>query len=226
MFWRKENLRMNKKEQAYDLIKERIIDSTYPSQSFIDEKLIAEELQASRTPVREAFIALSQDGYLQIRPKRGVQVIPFTDRDVMAIFDVRELVEPWLVQQYGLLIPEEELILEKTRIVEEVNYNFLHGISQPGVSMDHHPHLLFIEKCSNKYVQSMIRLVKDQSRRAPDAEKARAAEPMSEQERDDNINRHTQILDALLKKDLSLAIKLTQQHVTCAREKYMRYWFG
>ena len=72
----------------------------------------------------------------------------------------------------------------------------------------------------------MIRLVKDQSRRAPDAEKARAAEPMSEQERDDNINRHTQILDALLKKDLSLAIKLTQQHVTCAREKYMRYWFG
>lgn len=226
MFWRKENLRMNKKEQAYDLIKERIIDSTYPSQSFIDEKLIAEELQASRTPVREAFIALSQDGYLQILPKRGVQVIPFTDRDVMAIFDVRELVEPWLVQQYGLLIPEEELILEKTRIVEEVNYKFLHGISQPGVSMDHHPHLLFIEKCSNKYVQSMIRLVKDQSRRAPDAEKARAAEPMSEQERDDNINRHTQILDALLKKDLSLAIKLTQQHVTCAREKYMRYWFG
>ena len=64
MFWRKENLRMNKKEQAYDLIKERIIDSTYPSQSFIDEKLIAEELQTSRTPVREAFIALSQDGYL------------------------------------------------------------------------------------------------------------------------------------------------------------------
>ena len=206
MFWRKENLRMNKKEQAYDLIKERIIDSTYPSQSFIDEKLIAEELQTSRTPVREAFIALSQDGYLQILPKRGVQVIPFTDRDVMAIFDVRELVEPWLV--------------------EEVNYKFLHGISQPGVSMDHHPHLLFIEKCSNKYVQSMIRLVKDQSRRAPDAEKAQAAKPMSERERDDNINRHTKILDALLKKDLSLAIKLTQQHVTRAREKYMHYWFG
>ena len=72
----------------------------------------------------------------------------------------------------------------------------------------------------------MIRLVKDQSRRAPDAEKARAAEPMSEEERDSNILRHTKVLDALLKKDLSLAIELTQQHIVRARDHYMRYWFG
>lgn len=45
------------KDKAYEIIKKRIMDATYPAQTFIDEKALAQELNTSRTPVREALIA-------------------------------------------------------------------------------------------------------------------------------------------------------------------------
>ena len=58
----------SKTDQAYEILLERITNAYYMAQSYIDEKAIAEELEMSRTPVREALITLSREGFLKIFP--------------------------------------------------------------------------------------------------------------------------------------------------------------
>ena len=45
-----------------------------PPGTSISEKEIAEKLQVSRTPVREAFLRLSEDELLNVLPQRGTLV--------------------------------------------------------------------------------------------------------------------------------------------------------
>lgn len=59
------------KDHVYDYISEKINDGSLTSAKKIDEQLICEELNISRTPVREALIQLTTEGYLENLPRRG-----------------------------------------------------------------------------------------------------------------------------------------------------------
>lgn len=59
------------KDHVYDYIAEKINDGSLTHDSRIDEQQICEELKISRTPVREALIQLTTEGYLENLPRRG-----------------------------------------------------------------------------------------------------------------------------------------------------------
>ncbi|WP_059105355.1 GntR family transcriptional regulator [Shouchella shacheensis] len=65
---------------VYETVRARIMDLKLLPGSSISEKEIAEELEVSRTPVREAFLKLSQDDLLEIRPQKG-SFVTFIDLD-------------------------------------------------------------------------------------------------------------------------------------------------
>ncbi|PAE81325.1 GntR family transcriptional regulator [Shouchella clausii] len=75
---------------VYETIKEQIMTLVLPPGSTISEKDIAEELEVSRTPVRESFLRLSEDDLLDIRPQRGSFV---TKIDLSHVEDARFLRE-------------------------------------------------------------------------------------------------------------------------------------
>jgi DNA-binding GntR family transcriptional regulator len=85
----------------------------------IDQDLIAEELDVSRTPVREALVVLESEGFVEIRPHHGAYVSTVTAQDVQEIYEVRALIEPEMVRHVTPVIPDEVLEqLEKS--LEEV----------------------------------------------------------------------------------------------------------
>ncbi|GAF12424.1 LOW QUALITY PROTEIN: transcriptional regulator, GntR family [Bacillus sp. JCM 19046] len=63
--------KVSTREFVYDTIRDLIMTLELPPGSAISEKEIAEELEVSRTPVREAFLKLSEDELLSILPQRG-----------------------------------------------------------------------------------------------------------------------------------------------------------
>ncbi|MEU8893876.1 GntR family transcriptional regulator [Streptomyces sp. NPDC048442] len=75
--------------QARDAVRQRIVDRRYPLGSRLVEREVAEELQMSRVPVREALRALVAEGLLELLPHSGVRVRSL-ERD-----DVRHLYEVW-----------------------------------------------------------------------------------------------------------------------------------
>lgn len=61
---------INLKQIAYETIKEKIINCEYMPNDILSEMMLMKEIDASRTPIREALNMLSQEGLVKIIPKR------------------------------------------------------------------------------------------------------------------------------------------------------------
>lgn len=56
---------------VYEALRDAIVSLELPPGATISEKEISEELEVSRTPVREAFLRLTEDELLTVLPQRG-----------------------------------------------------------------------------------------------------------------------------------------------------------
>jgi len=85
-------------DQIYEVLKERILLGEIAPGERIIENNIAEDLKTSRTPVREAFQRLMQDGLAERVPQGGVRVSIMTPRLVREVFGIRALLEVYAVE--------------------------------------------------------------------------------------------------------------------------------
>ncbi len=80
-------------DQAYGRIRNRIVTcSLEPGRAFIEADL-AQELEMSKTPVREALLRLQMEGFVQTIPRRGYMVTPIHLSDIDDLFRFRSLIE-------------------------------------------------------------------------------------------------------------------------------------
>lgn len=87
-----------KTPQVYDIIRQAIVKLAFPPGTAINEKLICERLEISRTPVREALIQLHAENLVHVVPNSGTFVSPI---DLQRLFDgqlVRDALETRVVQ--------------------------------------------------------------------------------------------------------------------------------
>lgn len=84
--------------QLRKILRERIIQTDLSPGSPLSESEIAKVYSISRQPVREAFIKLSEEGLVEIRPQRGTFVRKISISDVMDARFVREAVEADIVK--------------------------------------------------------------------------------------------------------------------------------
>lgn len=61
------------------------------------ERRLADELQVSKTPVREALIVLARSGLVEVTRNRGSAVRRLTLPEVRQIYEMRAQLEPWAV---------------------------------------------------------------------------------------------------------------------------------
>ncbi|QIK64319.1 GntR family transcriptional regulator [Leucobacter viscericola] len=80
-------------EFVYQWVRDRIIDGTMPPGSRIRERELAEQLQVSRVPIREAFPRLESEGYIKSNHRRGVVVAPMELEEIVELFEVRRSLE-------------------------------------------------------------------------------------------------------------------------------------
>ena len=66
--------------------------------------MLMEEIDASRTPIREALNMLAQEQLIQIIPKKGIIVLPLTMKEIAMTFDARMLMEPYIIETYSKYI--------------------------------------------------------------------------------------------------------------------------
>jgi DNA-binding GntR family transcriptional regulator len=78
---------------AYDAIHSSILSGQLTVDVVYKEKNIAEDLGISRTPVREALLALSAEGLITFLPRKGLVVNKFSKQDIEEIFEIRESIE-------------------------------------------------------------------------------------------------------------------------------------
>jgi len=80
-------------EDAADRIREQILAGGFKQGEHLVEAKIAEQLNISRGPVREAFKLLRAEGLLNEEPRRGTFVVSLTSQDVLDIYGLRAALE-------------------------------------------------------------------------------------------------------------------------------------
>ncbi|MBU6148511.1 MAG: GntR family transcriptional regulator [Actinomycetales bacterium] len=82
-------------DRAYRRIREAIITLELPPGSVISESDLQSRLGFGRTPIREALRTLAGERLIEVYPRRGMFVAGVDARDLRAVSEVREQLEPF-----------------------------------------------------------------------------------------------------------------------------------
>lgn len=110
---------------AIEYIKDQILSARLKSGAKIVEAEIAESLQISRAPVREALRSLSHQGIVTFSPRRGHYVLEMTREELFEVFQIRISLELQILK-----------ILVSDRILGPADYDHLTHLSQQMQSAD------------------------------------------------------------------------------------------
>lgn len=108
------------KEIVYDEIKSAILTGKLNKEGYYTETFLAETLQTSRTPVREAANDLVKEGLLLSYPRKGYKVKRISSEEREQIIFLRTCIEEKAISTLQTIITEKQLkeldqILDKQR---------------------------------------------------------------------------------------------------------------
>lgn len=105
------------KEQVYCILKDGILNHEYADNQVLNERVLSEELNVSRTPIREALKALESEGWVEYVPYKGVVVKRVGLKEHIEIIQVRNALEVLMIE---LVMPHitEELLCTLQGIVD------------------------------------------------------------------------------------------------------------
>src|SRR3990170_3584062 len=86
-------------ERAFRTLRKRILTGEIGPGSILSEVQLARELGMSRTPVREALVRLTVDGFAQRFPGRGVIVLELGLGEILDVFEVQACLEQYTIQR-------------------------------------------------------------------------------------------------------------------------------
>lgn len=150
------------KDTAYRTIKERIISCQYMPNTFLNEADLIADLDASRTPIREALNKLEQEGFVQILPKKGVMVTGLTLAEINQTFEARILLEPFIVRNYM-----DRINIEEMQRILEASEHLLESAPKPEeyCILDDRFHRELAKACPNRFFGEMLEHIYDQNQR-------------------------------------------------------------
>lgn len=123
------------RELVYQELKHKILTGEIASKTRLMEIDLAEKMNVSRTPIREAIRELASDGLVTIEPRHGAYVSRISIKDLLDVFEVREDLEGLAAALAAQRISAEEkaelnrlaryyeLVVEKNSKQEIVEYD-------------------------------------------------------------------------------------------------------
>lgn len=97
-----------KKDLAYEEIKRLILDGKLSGDMPISENVLANMLDISRTPVRDALRRLEMDGFVRVIPNQGVVIREVSISEVKEIYDMRIALEEFVVRELADGLSDED----------------------------------------------------------------------------------------------------------------------
>lgn len=207
----KKETQISLNQKAYTEIRRRILNGELSAENPLSEYQLAEELELSRTPVREAVKRLEREGLVESIPNRGTFVSELTVKDISEIYQVREQLEG-----YAARIAAETMSNEGIKRLEE-EITTLNTLASEGhlveiVASDIRLHKLIIASTQNSRLITLLETLDDQMHRV------RAIFPQSSQWLEATLAEHTNIVKAIKARNGLEAEKMMKTHLRSARE--------
>lgn len=193
-----------KEEQVADFLREGIISGAFPRGSRLKQAELAEQLNLSITPVREALKLLEAEGYVNRDSYRGASVVPFDPDASGEILQLRLLLEAQLIQGAVQKITAGDL--EDLRALEaEFERAFESGDRAAARGVNYRFHRRLYDVAVMPHTQHFVQIL--WARYPFDVINAAGGRG------DQAAQEHRDILDALATRDASASIFAMRKHI-------------
>lgn len=145
-------------QRVYDYLREGIVTGVLAPGSPISEMEISKTLQVSRSPVREAIMALEGEGMVHRYPNRGCFVNDITAQDVNEIFELRSLLEVAALNAAFRHIDPQEL----DRLEADLLQLKPTDTADAYFETDRRLHSIIISSCGNMRLVQILRTLNSQ----------------------------------------------------------------
>lgn len=201
------------REIVFMELKKAIFDGRIKEGEHLVENTIAEKMEVSRTPVREALRQLEAEGLVINIPRRGTIVKGITLKDAEEIYDIREVLEGLVARLSCRHRTQEDIdklkniLVLMERAIEKKDYNRYLELHK-----DYNNTIL--KSSNNKKLQAMMQNVYEH------LIILRSISLYTEDRRFLALEEHRQIVEAIEKKDEISAEEKTREHVKKAKKAF------
>lgn len=143
------------KERAYNEIKKVILNGYISSKEIFTEVQLADSLNTSRTPVREALLDLMKEGLIVSIPRKGMSIRKVTESEIEQIFVVRTSIESEVIRKLAASITEKQL--EELRYSCEQQEMAMHENDEVGfIHLDQQFHSTLIHFAGFELIEQIL----------------------------------------------------------------------
>jgi DNA-binding GntR family transcriptional regulator len=203
------------KDWAYQVLKEDILSLKLPPGTVVRIGALTEELDVSRTPVREALLTLENEGLVRSEPRVGFFVAEISRRDLEELYELRAVLEGYAVQTAAPYVTDEDLSRLENGI-ETSQTAVEHGELDRFLEIDTAFHALLIERAPNSRLMVMMDSIGDLTHRLHYLG-LKCVENIHE-----SLVEHKEILGALRRRDSQLAARLMSDHLHAVKDRLLR----
>ncbi len=147
------------KDHVYHYISEKINDGSLLPETKINEKMVVDDMNISRTPVREALIQLATEGYLQSIPRKGFIVKRVDKNKAREVYGLLGVLEGFAASLSVDGITREDIDLLR-QYYDQMETAIKTGDIKAYYSYQNRFHNIYIQKSGNQELIKVIILLK------------------------------------------------------------------
>lgn len=198
-------------QQAYEYLRQEILAHRLAPGQRLREIELAERMNISRAPIREALQALAAEGLVTIYPRRGAIVARLSPKEFLEFSQVREALEALAVRLAVPYLSSDD--------IETLN-NINEAMRQEGqvhnvdrfFELNARFHALFVQRSGNSFLQDIYSQLMDHLKRY------RLKTVHLRKGIEHSVIEHEGILEAVERLDPDEAARLMAEHIRVPRE--------
>lgn len=205
------------RELIYQYLRDAIIRRKLPAGAHLVEDDLARNLNASRTPVREALRKLESEGLVKHHRRRGVEVRQLSSKEAADIYDVCMVLEG-----YAARLVAENFSRDVLDKLQTLLHKMREAIDEEDkdreMSLHQSFHFTIYEACKNKRVENLLKLYNDY------ISLFRAYSLKAEGRVWHSWEEHEQLLRAVELQDGNLAESRARAHLSVSKDTFLQQW--
>ncbi|WP_371157162.1 GntR family transcriptional regulator [Jannaschia sp. 2305UL9-9] len=151
---------------ATEALRRLIFDGTLPAGSDHLETELAERLGMSRTPIREAAVQLAAQGLVELRPRKGLRILPISPDDMRQIYEVLTELESFAAGRAAEAGHSDAALAPLNDAMAQMDAALAREDRQAWAEADDRFHAALMRLGGNARAEAVVAMMGDQVRRA------------------------------------------------------------
>ncbi|UYV36765.1 GntR family transcriptional regulator [Rhodobacteraceae bacterium D3-12] len=153
-------------QRAIQELRQKVFSGELAAGSDHLESELANLLEMSRTPVREAVLTLESQGLLELRPRKGVRILPLSPEDMAEIYDVLTELESHAAERAAQAGLSDQELAHLAKAIDDMDRALEKPDLDAWAEADDRFHKELVRLGGNSRIESIVSMMSDQVRRA------------------------------------------------------------